>query len=296
MKKTFRLTACILAGAMLLTACDKGQETVTDSSDTSLTSESGAETTPSETGSFSGAIGGTHSAEGLTEFGNGYEGVEGTGNYNYGEALQKSLLFYELQRSGELPENTRCNWRGDYGLTDGADNGIDLTGGYYDAGDHVKFNLPMAYTASMLGWSLYEDRAAYEESGQLEYILGDIKWVTDYLIKCHPEDEVFYYQVGNGGTDHSWWGPAEVMSMDRPSYSVTKDNPGSAVVGEAAAAMAVAAIVFEDYDPAYAATCLEHAKSLYAFADSTRSDSGYTAAAGFYDSWSGFYDELARAG
>ncbi|MCR5328089.1 MAG: glycoside hydrolase family 9 protein [Saccharofermentans sp.] len=296
MKKTLRVTACILAGALLLTACDKGQETVTDSSETSLTGESSVETTPSETSSFSGATGGTHSAEGLTEFGNGYEGIEGTGNYNYGEALQKSLLFYELQRSGELPENTRCNWRGDSGLTDGADNGIDLTGGYYDAGDHVKFNLPMAYTASMLGWSLYEDRAAYEESGQLEYILGDIKWVTDYLIKCHPEDEVFYYQVGNGGTDHSWWGPCEVMSMDRPSYCVTKDNPGSAVVGEAAAAMAVAAIVFEDTDPTYAATCLEHAKSLYAFADSTRSDSGYTAAAGFYDSWSGFYDELSWAG
>ena len=161
MKKTFRLTACILAGAMLLTACDKGQETVTDSLETSLTGESNVETTPSETSSFSGATGGTHSAEGLTEFGNGYEGIEGTGNYNYGEALQKSLLFYELQRSGELPENTRCNWRGDSGLTDGADNGIDLTGGYYDAGDHVKFNLPMAYTDSMLGWSLYEDRAAY---------------------------------------------------------------------------------------------------------------------------------------
>ena len=296
MKKTIRLTACILAGALLLTACDKGQETVNESSETSLTVESGAETSPSETSSFSGLSGGTHSAEGLTEFGNGYEGIEGTGNYNYGEALQKSLLFYELQRSGELPENTRCNWRGDSGLTDGSDNGIDLTGGYYDAGDHVKFNLPMAYTAAMLCWSVCEDRTAYEESGQLEYALGDIKWVTDYLIKCHPEDEVFYYQVGNGGTDHAWWGPAEVMSMDRPSYCVTKDNPGSAVVGEAAAAMAAAAIVFEDYDPAYSATCLEHAQSLYAFADSTRSDSGYTAAAGFYDSWSGFYDELAWAG
>ena len=30
------------------------------------------------------------------------------------------VLFYELQRSGKLPEKTRCNWRGDSGLTDGA--------------------------------------------------------------------------------------------------------------------------------------------------------------------------------
>lgn len=297
MKRINVAIALILAGAMLLTACDKGQGTVTDesSADSSAAVSSG-DTETTQTDSFTGASGGAHSTSELTEFGRGYEGIEGTGDYNYGEALQKSVLFYELQRSGKLPEQTRCNWRGDSGLTDGADNNLDLTGGWYDAGDNVKFNLPMAYSAAMLGWSVYEDREAYEQSGQLEYILGDIKWVTDYLIKCHPEDEVFYYQVGDGNADHSWWGPCEVMTMNRPSYCVTKDNPGSAVVGEAAAALAVASIVFEDTDKEYAGLCLEHAKSLYAFADSTRSDDGYTAANGFYNSWSGYYDELAWAG
>ncbi len=232
----------------------------------------------------------------LTEEGNGYEGIEGTGDFNYGEALQMSLLFYELQRSGDLPEQTRCNWRGDSALDDGADAGLDLTGGWYDAGDNVKFNLPMAYSAAMLAWSVYEIPEAYEESGQLEYILGDIRWVTDYLIRCHPEDDVYYYQVGDGNADHSWWGPCEVMTMNRPSYYVDSSNPGSAVAGEAAAALASASIVFEEYDPEYSALCLEHAESLYEFADSTRSDEGYTAANGFYNSWSGFYDELAWAG
>ena len=297
MKRINGAIALILAGALTLTACDKGQGTVTDESATdSSAAVSASDTETSQTGTFEGATGGSHSTTGLTEFGRGYEGIEGTGDYNYGEALQKSVLFYELQRSGVLPEQTRCNWRGDSGLTDGADNNLDLTGGWYDAGDNVKFNLPMAYSAAMLGWSVYEDRESYEQSGQLEYILGDIKWVTDYLIKCHPEDEVFYYQVGDGNADHSWWGPCEVMTMNRPSYCVTKDNPGSAVVGEAAAALAVASIVFEDTDKEYAALCLEHAKSLYAFADSTRSDDGYTAANGFYNSWSGYYDELAWAG
>ena len=299
MKKLTRPVSCILIGALLLTSCSKGKEEETDTSSefSALSSETASsETSPSDTGSFSGTSGSSHITSNLTEYGKGYEGIEGTGNFNYGEALQKSVLFFELQRSGRLPENTRCNWRGDSGLTDGADNNIDLTGGWYDAGDHVKFNLPMAYSAAMLGWSVYEDREAYEQSGQLEYILGDIKWVSDYLIKCHPEDEVFYYQVGDGGSDHSWWGPAEVMSMNRPSYRVTKDNPGSCVVGEAAAALAVSAIVFKDTDPDYSKKCLENARSLYAFADSTRSDSGYTAANGFYNSWSGFYDELSWAG
>ena len=294
MKKIYRLTAFVLAGALLLTACSKTQESETETTIGESSSATVSET--SETSGFNGASGGSHSTSGLTEFGRGYEGIEGTGDYNYGEALQKSVLFYELQRSGPLPEETRCNWRGDSGLNDGADNGLDLTGGWYDAGDNVKFNLPMAYSAAMLGWSVYEDREAYEQSGQLEYILGDIKWVCDYLIKCHPEDEVFYYQVGDGNADHSWWGPCEVMTMNRPSFCVTKDNPGSAVVGEASAALAVASLAFKDSDPDYSKLCLEHAKSLYSFADSTRSDSGYTAANGFYNSWSGYFDELAWAG
>lgn len=234
----------------------------------------------------------------LTAAGNGYEGIEGTGKYNYGEALQKSLLFYELQRSGDLPEQVRCNWRGDSCLSDGSDVGLDLTGGWFDAGDHVKFNLPMSYSAAMLGWSLYEDKKAYEESGQLQYALSNIRWANEYFIKCHPEDSVYYYQVGNGGNDHVFWGAAEVveLKMDRPSYKVTKDKPGSAVTAETAASLAVASIVFEKEDAAFSKECLKHAKSLFKFANETRSDAGYTQANGFYDSHSGFYDELAWAG
>ena len=296
MKRALKPVALILIGAITLTACNKGPETESEGS-TSGSSQSVVTDASETSGSgINGASGGTHSNEDLSEKGSGYEGIEGTGDYNYGEALQKSLLFYELQRSGKLPEQTRCNWRGDSGLVDGADNNIDLTGGWYDAGDNVKFNLPMAYSAAMLGWSVYEDKDSYVQSGQMEYALSDIRWVADYLIKCHPENEVFYYQVGDGNADHSWWGPCEVMTMNRPSYKVTKDNPGSAVVGEAAAALAVASIVFKDSDADYSKLCLEHAKSLYAFADSTRSDAGYTAANGFYNSWSGFYDELSWAG
>ena len=308
MNKNIKAVAAMLSAAMLFTSCGKTPEETDASSASSYESGEGESSSsevssPSSSGlsdvDLSTAIpvpGGHVIPDGMSEEGSGYEGIDGTGDFNYGEALQKSLIFYELQRSGPLPEVVRCNWRGDSALTDGADVGLDLTGGWYDAGDHVKFSLPMAYTAAMLGWSLYEDRTAYEESGQLDFMLDDIKWATDYFIRCHPEDEVFYYQVGDGGADHSWWGPCEVMPMARPSYCVTADSPGSAVTGEAAAALAVASLVFEDTDPEYAALCLEHAVSLYEFSDSTRSDAGYTAANGFYDSWSGYYDELAWAG
>lgn len=233
----------------------------------------------------------------LSVEGDGLEGSKSTGSFNYGEALQKAILFYELQRSGDIDEKTsRTNWRGDSGMNDGADVGFDLTGGLYDAGDNVKFNLPMAYTSAMLAWSVYEDKDVYEKSGQLEYILDTIKWVNDYLIKCHPQDDVYYYQVGNGSSDHAWWGAAEVMQMDRPSYMVDINNPGSAVSAEAAASLAACAAVYKSTDKSYADKCLTHAKQLYDFAERTKSDSGYTAANGFYNSWSGFYDELCWAG
>lgn len=220
---------------------------------------------------------------------------EKSNNYNYGEAMQKSIMFYEFQRSGKLPSDKRANWRSDSGMEDGKDAGLDLTGGWYDAGDHVKFNLPMSYTSTMLAWSLYEDKGAYEKSGQLKYIKDEIKWANDYFIKCHPEKDVYYYQVGDGGQDHSWWGPPEVMQMKRPSYKVDIKNPGSTVTAETAASLASAALIFKDSDSEYSQKCLSHAKELFEFADKTRSDSGYKAASGFYDSHSGFWDELSWA-
>lgn len=309
-KNIIKITAMGVMAGLVLAGCseDKSGPDYKSVSDAQAVSEQSVSSNDSETDEKIGDAAAYSSASvlgtsinnvgNLTESGNGYEGIKGTGDYNYGEALQKSLLFYELQRAGDLPEETRCNWRGDSSLKDGADVGLDLTGGWYDAGDNVKFNLPMSYSAAILGWSLYEDYEAYEESGQLAYALGNIKWANDYFMKCHPEDEVYYYQVGDGNQDHTYWGAAETVEyrMDRPSYKVTKDNPGSAVCAETAASLAVCSVIYKDIDAEYSKLCLEHAKSLYKFAEDTKSDSGYTAANGFYNSWSGFYDELAWAG
>lgn len=217
--------------------------------------------------------------------------------FNYGEALQKVLYFYDAQRAGPLPGNNEIIWRGDACLNDGADNGVDLTGGWLDAGDHVKFGLPMASTAVTLGWAVYEYRTAFEAAGLLPRAMETIKWATDYFIKAHTAPNEFYYQVGDGGSDHAWWGPVEVveMVMSRPSYKVTLSSPGSAVTGASAAALAIASIIFETDDPSYASLCLQHAEQLYSFANSTQSDSGYTAANGYYTSYSGYWDELSAA-
>lgn len=217
-----------------------------------------------------------------------------TGKFNYAEALQKAIFFYEAQRSGKLPADNRVSWRGDSALSDGADNGVDLSGGWYDAGDNVKFGFPMASSATVLAWGVVDYRDGYTRSGQLNEILAGIKWATDYFLKAHTSDQEFWVQVGDGNADHNWWGSAEVMQMERPSYKVDANCPGSDVTGETAAALAAASMAFRATDGAYADKLLQNARSLYQFADTYKGKYSdcVTAAASFYQSYSGYWDEL----
>ena len=49
------------------------------------------------------------------------------------------LWFFEAQKSGKLPEGHRVSWRGDSYLADGQQAGIDLVGGWFDAGGVLRF-------------------------------------------------------------------------------------------------------------------------------------------------------------
>jgi len=62
--------------------------------------------------------------------------ADGT-KYDLNEVLEKSILFYEAQRSGKLPADNRIPWRGDSALGDRGANGEDLTGGWYDGRKNI---------------------------------------------------------------------------------------------------------------------------------------------------------------
>ena len=53
----------------------------------------------------------------------------------YEKVLLNSLKFYEAQMSGKLPDWNRISWRKDSCVDDGADVGLDLSGGFFDAGE-----------------------------------------------------------------------------------------------------------------------------------------------------------------
>ncbi|MFS7944276.1 putative cellulase [Helianthus anomalus] len=244
--------------------------------------------------------------------------IDASSGFDYMQALDKSLLFFEAQRSGKLPWNQRVKWRGDSGLYDGYQQRalclvemdmigwfrwwhddtpvVNLVGGYYDAGDHVKFGLPMAYSVTMLSWGAIEYDRTMMDLNQMGHVLNAIKWGTDYFIKAHSHPNVLWGQVGDGDSDHYCWERAEDMTTPRTAYKVDTEHPGSDLAGETAAAMAAAAIAFRPYNSSYSDLLLVHAKQLFWFADRFRGlfTDSIPSAKEFYTS-SGYSDELLWA-
>ena len=89
--------------------------------------------------------------------------------------------------AGKLPKHNNVSWRGNSCLNDGkGQSGTfykDLVGGYYDAGDAIKFNFPQSFAITMLSWSVIEYRQKYEDAGELTHVKEIIKWGTDYFLK-----------------------------------------------------------------------------------------------------------------
>lgn len=208
---------------------------------------------------------------------------------NYADALAKSFLFYEAQRSGQLPVNNRVSWRRNSALGDAVarydanNNGLleanetlsrDLSGGYYDAGDRMKYAFPLASAMTMLAWGVTQYQTAYSQSGQLGSALASIKWGADWLLKSHETTGTgtnlqtlrLWGQVGRTDVDHNTWSDDQNIAMPRPAYFVDSSKPGSDLAGEVAAAFAAASIAFRSTNPTYANLLLDHAKAVFKFA------------------------------
>ncbi|XVF59759.1 hypothetical protein PTKIN_Ptkin07bG0301700 [Pterospermum kingtungense] len=216
-------------------------------------------------------------------------------NQKYADALEIALQFFDVQKSGKLVDN-RVSWRGDSGLQDGSESGLDLSKGVYDAGDAMKFGFPMAFTSTVLSWAILEYADQINAVKQLGYAHNSLRWITDYLINAHPSDNMLYIQVGDPEVDHKCWERPETMSEIRPLTQVNTSFPGTEVAAETAAAMASASLVFKKTDPAYSSSLLNHAQQLFTFADTYRGSYSISIpqVQKFYNS-TGYGDELLWA-
>lgn len=90
--------------------------------------------------------------------------------------------------AGKLPRHNNVSWRGNSGMNDGKSDPSwtltkDLVGGFYDAGDAIKFNFPASFAMTMLSWSVIEYSGKYEAAGELNHVKEIIKWGSDYFLK-----------------------------------------------------------------------------------------------------------------
>lgn len=214
-------------------------------------------------------------------------------DFNYKEALTKSLIFLEAQRSGKLPPNHRPAWRGDSALDDGKLANVDLVGGYYDAGDNVKYGLPMAFTVTTLSWAAIYYHSELQATGELENVHCAIRWGTDYFLKASHRKNKLYVQVGDPVQDHQCWMRPENMNTPRTVLQIDSNTPGTEIAAETAAAMAASSIVFRKTDRPYSRRLLNKAKLLFEFANSHKGT--YDGECPFYCSFSGYNDELLWA-
>lgn len=87
--------------------------------------------------------------------------------------------------AGKLPKNNEIPWRGNSGLLDGSqlkDVKGGLVGGYYDSGENTKFHFPLAFSMTMLSWSMIEYPHKYRAINEYNHTRELIKWGTDYLL------------------------------------------------------------------------------------------------------------------
>ncbi|CAL1390072.1 unnamed protein product [Linum trigynum] len=214
-------------------------------------------------------------------------------HFDYKDALTKSIIFLEAQRSGKLPSNNRVPWRGDSALDDGKVVNVDLVGGYYDAGDNVKYGLPMAFTVTTLAMNAVFYGKELESTGEMQHVLDAIKWGTDFFLKASTKRDRLYVQVGDPVLDHECWARPETMKTPRPVLKIDQSDAGTEIAAEAAAAFASSSMVFRSCNKTYSRLLLNKAKTMFKFAKAHKAT--FDGECPFYCSFSGYNDELMWA-
>ena len=248
---------------------------------------------------------------------------------DYNKALWMTTRFYGGQRSTDIDKTEQQhNWLIQDYLPSGvnsskegiafaqdADAGHDLSGGWFDCGDHVFFGqtgffagygLLKSYDAFPEGFDDYYDDvySGYRSNGNYTWesakgnpngipdVLDEVKHQTDFFIKCAKSSTEFYYEKGNGDYDHKQRVTAVKMQTNAVSdggelREMHKNPSGASMASMCGASLAAMSRLYRPFDEAYADLCLVHAGYAYDYAASKTGAAG-TAVGSFYganDNW-----------
>ncbi|MCP4680289.1 MAG: hypothetical protein GY854_33315 [Deltaproteobacteria bacterium] len=218
---------------------------------------------------------------------------------DYERVLQLAVRFYGAQRCGDgdnwiladNPVGDSCH------LDDGPayQANADMTGGWHDAGDFIKFTLSNAWAGYVLlkaydafpeAFADRDDPAYSGAPNGIPDVLDEARYSVDYLVKVNPNPSTLIARIG-GDQDHSSWVTSPYQSTmpvsngggERPVYDGAKAD----IAGMAAASLALMSGLYRIHDAARADDYLEHAQDIYLIGKNnpgTTSDSFYAD-----DSW-----------
>jgi len=239
----------------------------------------------------------------------------------YATPIANSLYFYENERDGAnfittplrtaaghlndsvadvyLTPTVNKNGRfsGDLTATGAR---IDASGGWWDAGDYLKFVQTHSYTVGMMLVGVRDFPNQMGAGSGTASFLAEARFGTDWLQKMWDDNsKTFYYQVGIGNgnaqtiSDHDIWRLPQVDDTyqnctslyryicHRPVFINTAGGAGAKIspnlAGRMAASLAECYHVFKATDAAYANQCLLSAEHIFDLADTAPSGNLLTA-------------------
>jgi endoglucanase len=228
-------------------------------------------------------------------------------------ALTNALSFYQNERDGPdyIPSTLRTapahlndehamtyvtpkvnnngNFSGDLsplGVT------IDASGGWWDAGDYLKFVETTSYAVALLGVGARSFPAQMGATAGKSDFLNEVSFGVQWLEKMwNDSTKTLYYQVGIGGgsaqtvSDHDIWrlpqaddtfggsSAADRYIRNRPVFEASP--AGSSIspnlAGRLAADFGLCAQLFATTDPSFATGCLRDGEDIYALANTSPS-------------------------
>lgn len=195
---------------------------------------------------------------------------------NYSTLHDLLIKFYGYQRAG-LASGSANNLNA--GFTDAAHkgdsyNGHPLDGGWYDAGDYIKFGMNLSYTTYCLlkGYDVFPN--AYDDDYKADHssggdgipdILNQVKFATDYMMKAVINQNTVVLDVGKASEEHLGMHDKPNFDGRTQSYQFQMADGGD-IPATYAACLALMSILYRPYDASYADACLVKAKEAFNFA------------------------------
>jgi len=233
-----------------------------------------------------------------------------TGHNVFAQALANSLSFYQVQRDGPnyVPSALRTSpahlndgsamtyLTPNYNAGSGRFSGdlsplgvnVNASGGWFDAGDYLKFVMTTSYTEDLMLAGVRDFPSQMGSGSATSNFTAEAKFGVQWLLKMWKDSSsTLYYQVGigtgNGKTlgDHDIWrlpqaddtyqGTDSVYRYIRNRPVFRAGPPGSLIspnlAGRDAAAFAECFMVFKTIQPALANHCIRSAQHIFDLAD-----------------------------